>query len=239
MIHAQHAPVVTVGSLAGCTSAVEFGLSVESKEVPCFGMVPYVEQVPGLKSAEVKVSAWQDFASGATAERLRALSGAAEVVQVAQDRGAVGSLAWFTAGPLLARPFISGKVGELAGVELMVSGNGMAAAEGLVTIGPDVPVTATMSGVGQQVGAVAAGGVAYGALSVLTMTAGATVTVALQSAASLGGAYTTRATSAALTAAGAVLLSSVAVTPHQWWRLTVTVTGTTPSLVMLGSVAVG
>jgi predicted metalloprotease len=64
------------------------------------------------------------------------------------------------------------------------------------------------------------------------------VTVTVQSSATQGGSYTTRATFTAATAVGSQYVSAAISTTDQWWRATFTISGTSPSFTAAVSAAV-
>lgn len=114
-------------------------------------------------------------------------------------------------------------------------------ARGAYLLAPGTARTATGSGSVVQLGAVPAGRSIWAALHVLSAT-GTTpsITVTLQSATTLGfGSPTTRATFSAQTARGTAFLQTLGPITDQYWRMSYTISGTTPSFLVAGSAGIG
>jgi len=96
--------------------------------------------------------------------------------------------------------------------------------------------TASGNGTGQQLGALAAGQKLFASLHVLTVSGGSpSLTVAVQSATSQGGSYTSRITFGAKTAPGyewGSVTGAISGDPA-WWRANWTISGSTPSFVFV------
>ena len=146
----------------------------------------------------------------------------------------------FTRGLLGGYQPFRAAAGDVPAVALTVRPTGTPIAEGLVTQASTTAITATGNTTPQQVGAPIAGRTVYASIHALTVT-GTTpsATFQLASSATLGGAYTARGSAgAAITAAGGQLLSVAGPFTDAFWRLNVTVTGTTPVFAVLAAIAI-
>lgn len=104
-----------------------------------------------------------------------------------------------------------------------------------------VPRTATGNGNGFQAGALLQGQAMYATLHVLSVagTAAPTITVAVKSSADAAfTAPTTRATFTAATAKGGQAIKIPGPITDTWWKVTWTITGTTPSFLFLSALGI-
>lgn len=151
-----------------------------------------------------------------------------------------GSLAYL-ANMVRTSYSILGPVGEIAPYEASAVSSGPYARGGLL-LAPGTARTATGTGTIVNLGAVPAGRSMYAALHVLSVagTGTPTFTATLQSAALVGfGSPTTRATFTAATARGAEWKASAGPTTDAFWRINYTITGTTPSFLVLATAGIG
>lgn len=206
------------------SNKVSLDATVQDQDATTFGGNGYTARIGGLRMVEANVEGYWDsppdssaftnfgvFDQPVTIGPTSTEGSRAFMFQAARTKyqlfGAVGDVT-----PFMFNAMGSNTAGLVRGLILKARGN----------------VSATgVAGTPQQVGAGAAGKWIYGAIHCFT--AGTTVTVQVQSAATSGGSYTTRATFPAITAIGGTWLPRVdasAIT-DSWWRFNVSaITGT-------------
>jgi hypothetical protein len=242
-VSAQLAPKIVLDELPieAWTHGLHTRLKAETKDATTFGTVPYRAAVAGLRSMTIEVAAFNDYAIAAIDEWARANYGTLlPAVTVVPLGDAVGNLAVFTRGLLKGYQPENAKVGDIPKMTFDIQPAGAPIVEGLVTQPSTSTLTVTGHTTPEQVGAITAGQTMWAAIHVIAIsgTATPTATFQLESAATSGGAYTLRGTpSAGLTAIGGVLISSTTVTTDTWWKLAVTITGTSPVFTVLASIA--
>jgi hypothetical protein len=190
----------------------------------------------------IDVGGYNDFTTVTGAdEYLRGIVGAGQqVLTLAPVGDTVGTVAQVTRGLIDTLQSFDGQVGNPSNLKLKVWGAQSILAEGQVTQSSSGTITATGNTSPVQVGALSAIQSMYAAVHVLSVT-GTTpsATFQLASSATSGGAYTVRGSAgAAMTAAGAQWLTAAGAVTDTWWRLNVTVSGTTPVFTVLASIAV-
>ena len=225
-------------------SSAEIGADADTKPITTFANVSaagaFEASVVSLKRAVVTASGFNDFAASSLDEWLRGNYGGVQVATVAPLGGTAGSIADITRGLLVGYRSINAAVGEVPAVQMVLEPTGAPIAEGQVTQASSAAVTATSNSTPVQIGALTAAQNVYAAVHVFSAT-GTSITAQIQSGATSGGAFTNRGSAgAALTAVGGQWLSTglAAIVTDTWWRLSFTVTGTTPSFVVLASLAV-
>ncbi|MFM2078534.1 MAG: hypothetical protein RJA49_2424 [Actinomycetota bacterium] len=244
-ITAQLAPQALLSGIDSTASwtSMEFGVDVATRDSTTFGTVPFATAVPSIRSLVCNLDGFQDFAAGALDEWLRANVGGTVVATLAPLSGAVGTVAAISRGVLGGYRPINAAVGDIPAVQVVVNPGGTPVAEGLVVQASTTPVTVTASTVGQQIGAISAAQNVFAAIHVLSVagTASPSISAQIQSGPTLGGAYVNRgAAGAALTAVGGQWLSTALAAPvtDTFWRVTWTITGTTPSFAVVASLAI-
>jgi hypothetical protein len=219
--------------LTSSSNKVTLDASVDEQDATVFGNNGYKTIIGGLRNVEMDLDGWWDnlndastftnfgiFDQPVTVGPASTEGSRAYMFQAARTKyewfGAVGDV-----NPFNFHAMGSNTVGLIRGMILKT--RGAATATGVI-------------GTPQQVGAGGAGKWLYGVIHVFT--AGTTITVQVQSSATVGGTYTTRGTFPAITAVGGTWLTRVdasAIT-DTWWRLNVSaLTGT---FNLAGSVAV-
>lgn len=141
---------------------------------------------------------------------------------------------------LRTKSTIWGGVGEVSGWSASAKGSG-ALVRGVSAHASGVPRTATGTGTSIQIGAVPAGRSMYANLHVLSIagTATPTITVQVQSDDATGFPSTTvRGSFAAKTAIGGEQIKIPGPITDDWWRVTWTISGTTPSFLFLASLGI-
>lgn len=201
----------------------------------------WAAKVGGLKSATVDVKGFWDAGTPDLPDNL--LYGDIGVgglpLTIAQGGAVVGNIAYFaTVGQPSYK--VGGKVGDL------LSFDTSKIADSQLVRGQVANVTAktsTGTTTGLNLGAPTANQRLYVALHVLTVTGtgSPSMTVALQGDTASGfPAPNTVVTGTAITAAGSQFLKGpIGVTTNTWYRLSLTITGTTPSFLLYAAIGVG
>jgi hypothetical protein len=218
------------------TNQVEWGVDVATQDVSVFGS-QFSQFVPGLKTLMFNTSGFNDYAAASLDEYVRTNVGTRLVGTLSNAALATGGSAIVGAGVLQAWRAINAAVGAVPTVQAAI-GDGYTAV-GQITQTNSAAVTATGNSTPVNVGAVAAGRTIIASVHALTVT-GTTpsLTPALASSTTSGGAYTVRATGSAMTAAGSQLITAAGAFTDTWWRLNYTVTGTTPSFLLVAAIAI-
>jgi hypothetical protein len=149
-----------------------------------------------------------------------------------------GALAYSSAG-LITSYKLGEAVGEVAPWEAQAKGSGLAV-RGVVAHPPGTARTADGDGTGLELGALAAGQRLLASLHVLSV-AGTTpsLTASVESSADdTFGSATVRGTFTAADAVGGQSLTAAGPVTDTWWRISWTITGTTPSFLFLASLGI-
>lgn len=214
--------------LTSTTNKVVLNASVDEQDATVFGNNGYKTIIGGLRTVEADIDGWWDAATNTNNDAdnftgfntfnqpLSISATSTEGSKIYLFQSARTKLEWFgevgNVNPFSVHAIGSDTVGLVRG--LIVKAKGNVSATGVI-------------GTPQQVGAGSAGKWLYAVIH--TFTAGTTMTVQVQSSATVGGTYTTRATFPAITAIGGTWLTRVdasAIT-DSWWRLNVSaITGT-------------
>lgn len=218
--------------LTGASNKIEISAEVEDKNVTNYGSEGWTELLGGLASAEVSGEGqWEAGDPGLVDDVSWAQLGAVGGWTVGPAGAAyVGDLAYFTSA-LHAEYTLGEAVGEVA-PWTATARSSWPLVRGVVMHPPGTPRTASGTGTGLELGAVAEGRRLYAALHVLAVS-GTTpsMTVAVESDDGSGFASpTTRLTFDPATAAGGQILRTdgTAIT-DTWWRISWAITGTSPS----------
>lgn len=218
------------------TNQAEAGLDVATNDVSVFGS-DFAQHVPGLKTLGFNTSGFNDWASGSLDEYVRGTYGTRRVATIPVTTPATGGTAWVGYGVMGGKRFMNAAVGAVSAYAATM--NGGLAGEGLLTQISTSSITATGHTTAVNVGALTAGSTIVAGIHVLTVT-GTTpsCTFQLESAATAGGSYTLRGTAGtAMTAAGDQWLSTQTATTDAWWKLALTVSGTTPVFSVVATIA--
>lgn len=216
--------------LTADTNGVEGDWEADEVDATNFASAGNQELKAGIAKSSVALQTFYDSAAGGVESVLTSLKGTTgNIISVTPD-GAAHSRAIFARGlgGSLKMPF---KLGDMARLE---GGFKTSSAEGLVegyVLLPKSTITATSTGTIYNDGAVSSTQKVYGALHVFAAS-GTTpsLTVKVQSAALVGfGSPTDRLTFAAKTAVGSEFLSASGAITDAFWRVSYTISGTTPS----------
>jgi hypothetical protein len=227
--------------LTGNSNKIELSSEAEEKDATNYGSEGWKEVMGGLASAEISGEGQWEAGDPSKVDdgSWSQLGGVGPWSISANNSAAVGSLAYFTSA-LRSTYTLLDTVGEIAPWAGTAKGS-WPLVRGQFAHPPGTARTATGTGTGLEVGAVAAGARLYAALHVLSVS-GTTpsLTARVESSAdNTFAAPTTRLTFAAATAAGgqALRTDGSAIT-DTWWRVAWTVTGTTPSFMFAATLGI-
>lgn len=226
--------------LTGNSNKVELSTKVEEKETTNYASNGYKELLGGLASTEISAEGqWEAGDPSKVDDAAWAQLGGTDVWSVGPVGAAVGNLAYLTK-TLRCDYKIGDAVGEVAPWASGSKGS-WPLARGQFAHPPGTARTATGTGTGLQLGAVAAGKRLYAALHVLSVS-GTTPSLTARVESSVDNTFaspTTRATFTAAAAAGGQILRTdgTAIT-DTWWRVAWTITGTTPSFLFAAALGI-
>jgi hypothetical protein len=211
-------------NLSTSSNKVTLHASVKDQDATTFGGNGYTARLAGLRDTECKLEGFWDGLSDASTYTNFGIFDQVVTVAPTSAEGARGYM--YQAGRTDYEFFDA--VGNVIPFKFTALGsNTVGLIRGLVVDAPGSISATGVTGTPQQVGAGGAGKFLYAAYHVFT--AGTTMTIQVQSSATLGGTYVTRGTFPAFTAVGGYWLTRVdasAIT-DSWWRLNVSaITGT-------------
>jgi hypothetical protein len=229
--------------LTGNSNKIELSSEVEAKETTNYGSQGYKEVLGGLGSAEISGEGqWEALDATKVDDGAWAGLGGVGPWSVSANNGAaVGDLAYFTQA-LRSDYKLFDAVGEVA-PWTSTAKSAWPLVRGQFAHPPGTARTATGTGTGIQVGAVATGKRMYASLHVLSVAGTATPTITARVESSVDNTFaspTTRLTFTAATAVGGQILrtAGTAVT-DTWWRVAWTISGTTPSFLFTAALGIG
>lgn len=219
------------------TNQAEAGVDVGVNDVSVFGS-EFSSFVPALKTPGFNTSGFNDWASGSLDEWTRANYGTRRVATVPVTTPATGGDAFVAYGLLGGKRFMNAAVGAVSTYQATL--NGGIAGQGLLTQISTSSISATGHTTAVNVGALTAGSTIVAGVHVLSVsgTSTPTCTFQLESSATSGGAYTLRGTAGTgMTAVGDQWLSTQTATTDAWWKLALTVSGTSPVFSVVATIA--
>lgn len=224
--------------LSGDLNAIAVQNQAEAKDGTTFGAGTRIHK-GGLKTVDLQCEGFYNPGTDLVDDVIFARIGTANLpVSCSPTGGAEGQPAYLFLSEL-ARYRIGGEVGEMFPFSVEAEAQGQPLVKGLVLLNGVKGTTG--NGTAVQLGAVSATQKVFAALHVLAASGGSpSVTVKLQSDDNSGfSSPTDRFTFAAKAAAGSEWAAPVsgAIT-DDWWRLTWTITGTTPSFTLVGVVGI-
>lgn len=224
--------------LSGQANSVEATLEADELDSSVFGQSGYSSSTPGLITGTFNFGGFMEYTSGMDRSLLSAMGGT-NVATVSLDT-AIGEPAWLLKGAAFSSSPLSGSVGQLAALNGSIkTGSGSYGLRAGKLLAPKAARTSTTSTTGVQLftsGTVTLVTAALHVTAVSGTTPSCTVTV--QSSATQGGSYTTRATFTAATDETSEYISATGSWTDQWWRTTWTISGTSPSFTGVVSAAV-
>ena len=191
----------------------------------------WTESIGGLKSGSVNIELMQDVDADSVDATLFPLLGTAGVPKSVCTASADGSVAYLLKSIPLSYTPVSGAVGELASATISGSSSTGPVVRGLLIHPSNVARTSSGTGTGRQIGAVAAGKKVYAALHVLAASGTSPeLDVVVQSDDNAGfTSPTTRLTFSTATGRTSELLSAAGAITDDYWRVSYTIAGTSPS----------
>ena len=227
--------------LTGNTNKVEISAEVESKDSTNYASNGWGEVMGGLASAELSAEGqWEAGDPGKVDDASWSqLGGTGPWSVSANNSAAVGDLVYLVSA-LRSDYKLFDAVGEVA-PWTGTAKSSWPVARGQFAHPPGTARTATGTGTGLELGAVAANKRLYATLHVLSV-AGTTPSITARVESSVDntfGAATTRLTFGAATAVGGQILRTdgTAIT-DTWWRMAWTISGTTPSFLFAGALGI-
>lgn len=217
--------------LAGHGKNVTLATEVAPLDATNYQSGGWVELTGGNKSGTLSVEFMQDRAADGVDQQMWAMLGASNVPKSLVTPSADGSLAYTMRGMAASYTPFEGAAGELAMGRIEGRNNG-GIVRGLLMHPTTTARTSSGSGTARQLGAVAAGKSVYAALHVLSAS-GTTPSLTVKVQSDDNGSFTSatdRITFAAADATGDYEWSSAAgAITDDYWRVTWTISGTTPS----------
>jgi hypothetical protein len=223
-------PTAWVHSVAVHDVAHTMQLAVgrEAKDKTVFGHSARANAV-GLFTASLSVSGYADMTDFDAALWDLLNDGTTAAISVSPT-GVDGETAYALQGLKSSLSPLSGQVGEMAAVSLEAGGRGGVRPVRGTILHPETARTTSGTGTGRQLGAVAAGSTVYGALHVVTASAADTLDVIVQSDDNASFTTpTTRLTFTQATGKTAEWKSAAGAITDDYWRVSYTIAGTSPS----------
>ena len=214
------------------TGQYAIGGTVAMQEANVHGGGGFVRKYPGLKSFTTSISGFADFDAGAVSRAITPTSVGSQVpvTIVPVDTATAGDTALFTRGLIADVDPVGGAIGDMATFATTIGSD--TALIGGVIGAPLAARTSTFTGPVITLTGPTATQALYANLHVIAAS-GTTpsMTVTIQSATLVGfGSPTTRATFTAFTGQAAQWITPVAgAITDGFWRVVMTITGTTPS----------
>lgn len=228
--------------LTGNSNKIELSSEVEVKESTNYGSNGYKEVMGGLGSAEI--SGEGQWEAGDTTKvddgAWAGLGGIGPWSISANATAAVGDLAYFTQA-LRCDYKLLGEVGEVA-PWTSTAKSSWPLVRGQFAHPPGTARTATGTGTGLNLGAIAANKRLYASLHVLSV-AGTTPSLTARVESSVDNTFASPTTRLTFTAASAVsgqtLRTDGTAITDTWWRVAWTISGTTPSFLFAAALGIG
>lgn len=227
--------------LTGQSNKVEITADMEVKDTTNYASAGWKEVLAGVGSAEVSSEGqWEAGDPSKVDNESWADLGGVGPYSIGADGAAVGNLAYIV-NAMRSSYALGGAVGDVAPWKGMAKSS-WPLVRGQVAHPPGLAETANGTGTALNLGALATGQRLYAALHVLSVAGTSTPTLTARVESDDSGGFaspTTRLTFAAATAAGGQILRTdgTAIT-DTWWRLAWTITGTTPSFLLVSSLGI-
>jgi len=235
---------LAVGSFNATSTSnqVAWSIEVETRESTTWGSGAFQQHVPSLRTLDVAIGGYNDYAAGAWDEYQRTAQGTPQIVTLAPDTAAVGTLSVMANGLMPAATNFDASVGDISTINATIVGGIVfpPMAEGQVTRASGTNITATTTTTPVNLGSIVATQHVVAAVHVFTYSGTGTLIFQLQSSATSGGSYANRGTAgAAISAAGAqwITATGLAVSGEPFWRLNVTASAS-PVANVLASIAI-
>lgn len=227
--------------LTGNSNKVEIQAEVEDKDATNYGSQGWKELLGGLGNAQITGEGqWEAADPSKVDDASWAQIGGIGPWSTGPVGAAVGDPAYFTSFLRSSYEFL-GEVGEVA------PWKGMAKSAWPMVLGqiahpPGTARTATGTGTGVNLGAVAAGKRLYASLHVLSISGTSTPTITARVESDADNTFASPTTQLTFTAAtalgGETLRTSGSAITDTWFRLAWTISGTTPSFLFTGAIGI-
>lgn len=219
------------------------GVTVATKDSTTFTSGGYQNFVASLKTLVADFTGFNDYAVGGFDEWQRSNYGTTQVVSVSPGVEATGNVAIITQGIPDIAPSFDATVGDIPSVKFACKPVGQVIAEGQVTNITTPTITANGFSTPVNIGNLGATQQASAAIHVISITGTATptITAQIQSSATSGGAYTNRGSAGSgITVIGGQFLRTgvIGAVAEGWWRISWTVSGTSPVFGVYASLAI-
>lgn len=233
----MNARIFTGGAdLTSASNKISIDPEYAVEDVTNFGSNGWGEVTAGLASSEISGEGqWEAGDPSKVDDNRWAALGGLSAWSITPGGATPGTLAYFTKALDGEYTVLGAEVGKVVPWSAKAKGS-WPVVRGQIGHDPGTPRTATGTGTGAQLGAVATGKQLYAAVHVLSIagTATPTITAAIESAPdNTFGAPTTRLTFAAATALGGQILRVPGPITDTWFRPKWTISGTTPSFLFV------
>ncbi len=226
--------------LSGELNSISLEYAAELPDSTAFGDGAR-RRLPGILDVNANHAGWWDSVSAEDsldADLFAEIGAAEDLMSFSPDGGQIGEIAY--SFPSLGASYSPGAShGEVFAFALSINGTGPLVRGTLMENGV---FTTTGGGTTRNLGAVAATDTLYSIIHVVAMSGSASptldVTIESDSADNFAGAETTRLTHPQFTAVGANLQSAAGAITDTWWRLLLTITGTSPSFTVFGQIGI-
>lgn len=220
-------------NLSGDSNSLTINAEADEVDVTTFGSDGTREYLAGLKSFSAQLQGFSSHGTGEVDSVLNSQWGVSDAIFSASAEGDDGDIGFFTKSVETVFNPWGGSVGEASKFDASFKGRGQPLVRGTILHPGDTARSSSSNGTGRQLGAVGSTQKLYAALHVLSVsgTSTPTLTVKVQSDDNAGfTSATDRITFTAATAAGAQWATPVsgAITDDRW-RVSYTISGTTPS----------
>jgi hypothetical protein len=227
--------------LTSHSNKVELSSEVEAKDATNYGSGGWKEQLGGLASSTLKgAGQWEAGDPGLIDNHAWGQLGAVGAWTVSPHAGAVGDVAYLLRA-LESSYTLLGDVGEIAPWAADAMGS-WPMPRGQVAHPSGTARTASGTGTGLQLGAVAAGDRMYASLHVLSVAGTSTPTITGRVESDDNSGFTSATTRLTFTAAtaktGEILRTDGSAITDDWWRVAWTITGTTPSFLFAAALGI-
>lgn len=227
--------------LSGNVNTLELSMDADTQDVTTFASNGWTSVEPGMKTGNFSFEGYYATGTGSIDTHLNGEIGTTGTVLTIGSSSADGSTAYLTKTATAQIQVLGGSVGEVG----KVSASGTAVTDvvrGTILLPSSSAKTATGTGTGRQLGAVGATEALYASLHILAVsgTATPTLTVKIQSDDNSGfTSPTDRVTFSAGTATGAQWGSVAGAVTDTYWRVSYTVSGTSPSFTFAVAAGIG
>lgn len=214
---------------SGDYNRVNLLAEVDEQETTSIGTDGDKSFLPGLKAVRFDGEVFASHGSGEVEEALQAiLAAGGMVMSVYPSKDAGGAGYGFEAEEMSISPAMS--IGDLSRITVKASKNGGFLVR-VTSMEGEAVKTSSGTGTARELTAMTAGQTLYSFLQVLSITAGATITVAVKSdSAQAFSSPVTQITHTAFTDEGAEVKSEAGPNTDTWYRVDWTITGTDPSV---------